>query len=261
MVTPRAPALVLVLATACFEYSPHAIVLDPSERDLHRKALARLEAAPPPASFRFAVVGDTQLRFDEAAELVDDLNARTDLAFVVQIGDFTHVGLLPEFRLMNEVFSRLRVPYFVAIGIHEYLGNGEDIYERMFGAPNLAFTVQRTRFVLFDSNSREFAFDGTVPNLAWIAAQVPSDGAYDRAVLVSHVPPATGDFDPALVANYDAILGAQRSVISFHGHEEKFRFEERAGTPLYVVDALDGRSYLIVTVLPEGGFAVEGVPF
>lgn len=254
-------AVCVLLGSACFEYSPHAIVLDPSERDLHAKALARLAAAPPPETLRFAVLGDTQLRFEDAADAVDHLNRRADLAFVVQIGDIVHVGILPEFREMNEVLARLRVPYFVVIGIHEYLGNAEDIYGEMFGAPNLAFTFERTRFVLFDSNSREFGFDGTVPDLAWLAAQLSPDGTHDRAALFSHVPPGSGDFDPALVKPYDALLGAQRSVISFHGHQERFSFEERAGTPVYVVDAVDGRSYLVATVVAGGGFEVERVSF
>lgn len=60
------PALALVVAVGCFEYSPHAIVLDPFERHLHEKAVARLEAAPAHGMVRFAVVGDTELAYDEA---------------------------------------------------------------------------------------------------------------------------------------------------------------------------------------------------
>jgi hypothetical protein len=255
----RVPALSLVLVAACFEYSPHAIVLDGSERDLHEKALARLRATRPPETVRFAVVGDTQVAFDEAAEAVAHLNGRDDIDFVVQIGDFTHFGLLQEFRRMNEIFARLRVPYFVVIGIHEHLGNGEEIYERMFGAADLAFSFGRTRFVLFDSNSREFAYDGTIPDVAWLAERL--DGAHDTAVLLSHCPPGTSDFDPKLVARYDALLRDHRPIISFHGHEHRFRFEEREGTPLYVADSVDHRSYLVAEVDPAGEFAVERVFF
>jgi hypothetical protein len=160
---------------------------------------------------------------------------------------------------MNERFARLRVPYFVVIGIHDYLGNGEEIYGEMFGAPNLAFTFQGTRFVLFDSNSREFGFDGTVPDLAWLAAQLSVDGTYDRAVLFSHVPPATSDFDPALVQGYDALLRAQPSVISFHGHEEAARYEEQEGTPVYMVDGIDDEA--TSRDGPPEGFEVERITF
>jgi 3',5'-cyclic AMP phosphodiesterase CpdA len=244
----------------CLEYSPHAIDLEPSERDLHRKALERLEATPPPAVLRFAVVGDTQLAFDEAEEAIEHLNARDDLSLVIQAGDFTHFGLVSEFRLMNDLFARLRVPYLVVIGIHEFLGNGEDVYAEMFGAHDLAFTFARTRFVLFDSNSREVAYDGTVPDLGWLRAQL-EPGDHDLAVLLSHCPPGTSDFDPALVEGYDAILRERGPLVSFHAHEHDYRFEEREGTPLHVADSLDHRSYLVATVRAGGAVEVERVHF
>jgi 3',5'-cyclic AMP phosphodiesterase CpdA len=255
--------LALLVAAGCLEYSPHAVDLDGSERDLHSKALARLAAAPAPAVVRFAVVGDTQLAFDEAEEAVDHLNGRADLAFVVQAGDFTNFGLLPEYRLMNHIFERLRVPYFVVIGIHEYLGNGEDIYDRMFGPTDFSFTFAGTRFVLFDSNSREFAFDGSVPDLGWLAAQLPpgGDGTYDRAVLFSHVAPGHGDFDPRLEEPYVALLRSQPSVISFHAHEHRFRFDDATGTPIYLADSVNHRSYLVATLLPDGAIGVERISF
>jgi hypothetical protein len=257
----RFPAFGLALVAACLEYSPHAVVLDASERDLHAKALARLAAGPSPPLLRFAIVGDTQLAYDEAEAAIEHLNARDDLAFVVQMGDFTQLGLLPEFRLMNEIFARLRVPYFVVVGIHDRLGNGDRIFQGMFGSHDFAFTFERTRFVLFDSNSREFAFDGRVPDLAWLAARLAPDGQHDRAVLFSHIAPGHSDFDPALVEGYDALLRDRQPILSFHAHEHQFRVEEREGTFLYLADSVDHRTYLVATLPPGGGFEVERVSF
>ena len=172
--SPRAVAR----AGGLLRVQPPRAVLEASERDLHGKALDRLQAAPPPAVVRFAVVGDTQLAFDEAADAVEHLNAREDLAFVVQMGDFTHVGIAP------------RVPPHergVRPAPRALLRRGRDPRPRgkrrristpgCSGQPHLAFTFGRTRFVLFDSNSREVGFDGSVPNLAWLSAQLAPDGA------------------------------------------------------------------------------------
>lgn len=248
------------LCAACFEYSPHAAELDPHERDLHRKARTRVEGATG-AVVRFALVGDTQLEYDDARDAVASLAARDDLAFVVQLGDFTHYGLASEFRLMNAVFARLPVPYFVVAGIHDLLGNGDAIYRRMFGPLDDTFTVARTRFVLFDSNSRETGFDGTVPDLAWLAARLEPDGSFDRVVLLSHVPPGTGDFDPALADGYAALVRRLPGVVSFHAHEHGYREGAYAGTPLFVADSVDNRSYLVATLGPGGALAVERVSF
>jgi hypothetical protein len=255
------PAAVALALAGCLEYSPHAPPTAPEHRDVHAKALARLAEAPAPSPLRFAVVGDTQRAFDAVEDAVAFLNARDDLAFVVQMGDFTHYGIAPEFVQMNDLFLRLRAPYFVVIGAHEHLGNGRDIYARMFGERELAFTHGRTRFLLFDSNSRELGFRGDVPDLAWLAAQLPGDGTYDLAVFFSHVLPGSSDFDPALEEPYLALLRGAGRVLSFHAHEHRFDFEERDGVPLYLADAVDHRSILVVTVHESGAFEVERVHF
>lgn len=255
------PEVVALALAGCLEYSPHAPPTDPEHRDVHAKALARLAATPAPTPLRFAVVGDTQRAFDEAEDAVSLLNGRDDLAFVVQMGDFTHYGIAPEFVQMNDLFLRLRVPYFVVIGAHEHLGNGRDIYARMFGTRELAFTYGRTRFLLFDSNSRELGFGGAVPDLRWLEAQLADDGTYDLAVFFSHVVPGSSDFDPALEEPYLALLRGAGPVLSFHAHEHRFEFEERDGVPIYVADAVDHRSILVVTVHDGGAFEVERVHF
>jgi hypothetical protein len=148
----------------------------------------------------------------------------------------------------------------VVIGAHEHLGNGRDIYASMFGARELAFTYARTRFLLFDSNSREFGFAGAVPDLAWLASSLARDGTWDLAVLFSHVEPSSSDFDPALEEPYLALVRGAAAV-SFHAHEHRFVFEEREGVPIYVADAVDHRSILVVTVRDGGAYEVERVHF
>lgn len=257
----RALAALALAAAGCLEFSPHAADLQGSERDLNRKAIARLQSGPAPSILRFALVGDVQIAFDEAEDAVEHLNRRDDLAFVVQLGDFTHVGTLQEFREMNEIFERLRVPYLAVIGNHDHLGNGRDIFVDMFGPTEIAFTYAGVRFVLFDSNSREADFDGTVPDVDWLAAQLAPDGAHDRAVLLSHVPPSTSDFDPVLEEPYRDVLRSAPSVVSFHAHEHRFRSGDVAGTPLWVADAVEHRNYLVATVAAGGGIEVERVFF
>lgn len=256
-------ALAVSLAGAgCLEYSPHAIPLDEADRDVHRKSLERLVAQPAAEVLRFAVVGDTQGDFDEAREAVARLNARDDLSFVVQVGDFTHLGLAPEYRKMNEIFRRLRVPYFVVVGNHDLLANGGDIYDHMFGARHLVFMHGRTRFVLFDTNGVEYGWDGTRPDLAFLRRVLGPREEYDQAILFAHIDPYNGDFDPALREPYFALLRDLGVQVSFYGHGHKpgpgF---ERDGSRLHVVGAVDYRTYLIGTVHQDGRIDVERVFF
>lgn len=266
----------LALGTSCLEYSPHALPTAASERDLHAKALLRLASTPPPATLRFAVVGDTQLRFDEARAAVAAANRIEGLSFVVQIGDFTHLGLLEEYREMLHVFEGLSVPWFVVIGNHDQLGNGRAIYERMFGPVNAAFTFGGTRFLLLDTNSREVGFDGSVPDLAWLSSRLVGAVAQQCTVIANaevgregeapvvvfaHVASDSGEFDAALGPQFGALLRDGSARASFHGHEHLFRSGEHDGVPFFVAGGVEDRALLVATQRADDEFDVEMVRF
>jgi len=254
-------AAVFAGSVGCLQYSPHEIRLDSDERNLHGKAVATLLARPPAQQLRFAVVGDTQRLFEDAEDTVRALNARDDLAFVVQVGDFTHWGLADEFRVMNRIFSELRVPYFVVAGIHDLLGTGRVVYEEMFGPVNFAFTYGRARIVLLDSIWGEYGFDGRVPDLEWLAGELAPGPDHDRAVAASHIPPDNPDFDPDLRGEYFRVLRERGAMLSLHGHSHEYRTAEEDGVQMVVADDVGGRSYLVVTAAEDGGFVHERVWF
>lgn len=251
----------VVLVAACLEYSPHVLPSEDRHRDVNRKNLARLEAEPPPPRLRFAVVGDTQTGFGDAADAIESMSTRGDLAFVVQVGDFTDLGLAPEYEAMNDLFRRLPVPYVVAIGNHDHQANGGDIYDRMFGPRDFAFTWGRTRFVVLNTCSMEREFDGTVPDLPWLAASLAPSPEHDRAFVFAHVEPASDAFDPRLRDGFHALLRDGGVVASFHAHEHRYGFEERDGVRYYLAAHVNDREYLVVSEREDGGFDVERVWF
>lgn len=258
----RALLLLLVLPlAACLEFSPHELPQDSSERDLHRKALEALSARSDDLSLRFAAVGDTQLEFNHAEDFVAAVNQRDDLDFVVQLGDFTNYGLTFEYEVMNRIFARLRVPYFVLAGNHDLLGNGQAIYEHMFGPRDLAFTHARVRLVLLDTNSHEHRYTPDVPDLAWLAEQLAPDPAHDEAIVMGHCGPDVFEFNPDLREPYLTLLRGAGVTLSLHAHAHHFESREHDGVMVVTADAVHGRSYLVVTRVPGGGFGVERVPF
>ena len=260
----RAPRLQLAglvcLLASCLEYSPHEIPDREHERDLHAKGVERLRSAPEVAPLQFAVVGDTQLHFDDALRVVEHVNQRGGAAFVVQVGDFTHLGLASEFRLMNDVLRKLDVPYFVAVGVHDLLGSGKHVFESMFGPYDFAFTYARTRLVFVDTNAPEYGFDGTAPDLAWLAEQLAPSPEFDRAVVFAHIDPESTDFDALLVEGYFRALIDAGVSVAFHGHAHHFREYQRGAVRLFTAPEV-GDGYLWVTEQPDGPFDVEVVRF
>lgn len=249
-------AALAVLASGCLEYSPYEL---PGDKGLNRKAVGALLATPPAEPLRFVLLGDTQLAFDEAEEAVRRVNAMGDVSFVVQLGDFTDLGLIREYELMQDVMDGLRVPWLAVIGNHDMLGGGDAIYDRLFGARNLVFTWGRARFVLLDTNSREYGFPENVPDLGWLDAQLAPDGAHDRAVVMAHVPPWSEDFNAALRQPFLDVLASRGVTDAFFAHLHKLSVREESGVRLWVADALTGRSFLVVTLQPTGEVAVETV--
>lgn len=250
-----------ILVAACLEYSPHVLPSEERHRDVNRKNIARLLDEPSPGPLRFAVLGDTQTAFDDTERAVDALSRRGDVAFVVQIGDFTELGLTPEYEVMNDLFRRLPVPYLVVIGNHDHLGNGEDLYERMFGPQDFAFTWARTRFVFLDTCSREEEFDGTVPDLATLAVNLAPSPDHDRAFVFSHVKPESTDFDPSMRDGFRALLRDGGVLASFHGHEHRYESYVQDGVPYFIAAHANDREYLLVSERDDGGFDVERVTF
>lgn len=258
----RGPLAWMVLAAlaGCLEYSPHQLATDAAEQDLNRKAVDRI-VAQPIERLRFAVVGDTQRSFEDAEAAIEAIAARGDIQFVVQIGDFTNVGVWLEFELMNDLFARLDVPYLVVVGVHDLYGNGAAIYASMFGPVNFAFTHARVRFVVFDSNSESYD-GGNVPDVAWLEEQLAPGPDHDVALAFAHVAPGQGkSFNEALTEPTLTALANGGVDLSIHGHAHKYEAYERGGVRFVLADSVDHRSYLVVSQRDDGGFDFEKVGF
>lgn len=249
----RLAAGLLLACAGCLEFSAHDL---PEERDLHRRGVERLAREARDGPVRFVVIGDTQRDFDEARAFVKAVNGRDDVHFVVQVGDFTNTALAFEWDTMHRIFSALAVPYFVVIGNHDQLANGRQIYERVYGPIDFAFTYRGVRLVLLDTNGRESGFAPDVPDLAWLAEQL-APGEHTHAVVLAHCPPTGGDFNAALRAPYVATL-RDGGAIGIHGHAHRYEAWVEDGVRLFTADAVDGFSYLLVTAL-AGELLVEQV--
>lgn len=105
-----------------------------------------------------------------------------------------------------------------AVGNHDLAANSGEVYEKMFGEKNYSFTYKKYKFLFHDTNSREYNFNGNVPNLYWLENEL-KDSVPDWYIGVSHVPPYDVDFDKKLEYPYKNLFAAEpHFLLSLHGH-------------------------------------------
>lgn len=263
-----APLAGLLGLTGCdlLEFSPNDYRVPEEFTNLTAKNLARLQAQPLAAgdTLRFVFTGDSQQFYDEAEGLVASVNQQPGVQFLLVAGDIADFGLAREMRWVDEKLRRLKVPYLTVIGNHDLVGNGREAYQHIFGALDYSFVYGDTKFILLDTNGREYNFDGTAPNMGWLRPQLANRDGARRQVVVSHVPPTNNDFDPALVRPYvQALRDAPGLVFEMNGHNHSFSITQPFGDGVTYVnsDAFSERHYMVVTVWGDRQFRIKRVAF
>jgi 3',5'-cyclic-AMP phosphodiesterase len=260
--------LSLSLLSSCeelFEYHPNQIRLNDDERDLTALNLANLESQQPGDTLRLLVMGDTQRFYDAASAFVAKANTFPHIDFVIHQGDISDFGLSQELRWVHDIMKRLKFPYLTVIGNHDKLANGRKVYQQMYGDFNYSFVYGHTKFVMVDTNGREYGFNGKVPDLDWLGKELvhqPGD-TWQQAIVVSHMPPYDGDFDPELEMPFHQTLKASGRVqLSLHGHIHSWRTEKTYDDAIlyHATTTVKHRGFTYLKVWREG-FEIERVAY
>jgi len=263
-----APLVALLGLASCdlLEFSPNDHNVPEEFTNLTEKNLAKLQAHPLPAgdTLRFIFTGDSQQFYDEAEALVASVNQQPGISFLLVAGDISDFGLAREMRWVDEKLRRLKVPYLTVIGNHDLVGNGRPTYNHIFGAFDYSFVYGDTKFILVDTNGREYNFDGSAPNLGWLRPQLANLQGARRQVVISHVPPTNDDFDPALRMPYvEALRSAPNLVFEMNGHNHSYSISQpyNDGVTYVNSDAFSERHYMVVTVWGNREFRIKRVSF
>ncbi|WP_019946384.1 metallophosphoesterase family protein [Hymenobacter aerophilus] len=264
-------ALVGALAaglSACelVEFSPNDHRAPAHQKDLTAKNLARLAAAPlPPGdTLRFVFTGDSQRFYDDAEDLVRSVNQQPGIQFMLVSGDISDFGLGREMQWVDNELRQLKVPYLTVIGNHDQVANGREAYQEIFGPLNYSFVFGDTKFVLIDTNSREYNFNGRVPDVPWLQQQLADPAGARRTVVISHVPPQDNDFDPSLRDAYAATLRETPNLVfEMNGHRHDYSVTQPFNDGVTYVNSysFEKRNYLIVTVWGDKQFRLKQISF
>ena len=212
---------VVVTLTGCseyHEYSPNQVSDHNSPQDLNKKNLLKLNETPKDDTVTLAFLGDSQNFYDEVDPFVDKVNQIPAIDLVIIAGDISDYGLLQEFEWIYERLTGLNKPFIGVIGNHDLVASGELVYRKMFGALDFSFVYDSIKFIVHNTNSREY-LNGNVPDMEWLGKELKPITGVQHYVGVSHVPPFSGDFDPAKETAYSDLLAKTPGfLVSLHGH-------------------------------------------
>ncbi|MBO2012591.1 metallophosphoesterase [Siccationidurans soli] len=258
----------LALLSGCelIEFSPNQTSTPAAYSDLTAKNMAALAQRPLAAgdTLRFVFTGDSQRFYSEAEDLVESVNQQPGIAFLVVAGDISDFGLGREMRWVHDKLKKLRVPYLTVVGNHDHAGNGRQVYQEVFGPLNYIFTYAGTRFIMLNTNGREYRFDGSVPNIGWLQQQLADTVGVQRQVVINHVPPMDEDFDPQLEQPYvQALKAAPRVALALNGHRHDFGIDQPYGEGLTLINsyAFEKRRYVILTLWGNNQFKLKTIDF
>ena len=222
--------IICCLMTACDKFEFNVYETNGGEKDITvttQYNIERLLHLPEKDSLHIIFTGDTQRQYDDLEDMVEAINALPQVDAVVVAGDISDFGAEFEFELINKQLKLLKVPFITVIGNHDCLANGVKVYEEVYGPLNYSFTWNRIRFVVHNTNSREFNFNGSVPDIAWMQQQLADKENYQSCIFVSHVPPYSEDFDPSLVQAYTQLIhNAKNPVLSTNGHRHNYSLDQ-----------------------------------
>ncbi len=259
----------IVLFTSCkdsFDYSTYVIDFDEVNRGVNSKNLQKLKTKSAGDTIKIAFTGDSHRFYDELENFVtkvNEVNQTNQFDFVVHVGDIADFGLPKQYLWGNSYLQKLDIPYFVLLGNHDMVGNGGQAYTEMFGDYNFSFIYGKTKFIFLNSNSREFEFNGKVPDINWLDNQLKPSNNFNKAVVIFHVPPTDADFDSNLTGSFHETLAKYNNVLfGVHGHLHHFEiYKPFADSITYVnVYGTEHRKFNAISIY-NGTFKVSEYAF
>jgi len=236
-----------------FEYSPYEVRLDDDEKNINQRNIARIEALKISRNdtLRFILSADVQGFYEENEAMVQNINQRHDIDFLLLGGDLTDFGLVQEFKLIHEDFKTLRMPYVAVVGNHDAVNNGQLAFKAMYGDYNTSFAVGNSRFILLNTNYIEF--NKQVPDLDWLEKELAALANYENIFVLSHIPPENYEFGQENAERYSQLISQYHVTFSLHGHNHAFKYNfPFDGTVPYVETAASkNREYLVFTVIGD----------
>ncbi len=258
--------LAQIMLTACdmIESHPYDVHIS-GEKHLTDKNKGLIESGLKGRhSFVFAMISDTQRGFDETADVVQAINSRQDIDFVVHGGDMTEYGTSRELEWTRDILNRLNVPYISVIGNHDCIATGLEAYRTIFGDLNYSFIAGDIKFLCLNTNALEFDRSVDVPDFCFLDNELSmTPPEVSGTIVLMHAGPFSEQFNNNIAREFHERLKCfpdLRFCLYGHGHKVKASDPFGDGIMYYECASIRKRSFLLFTVR-EGDYDYEVIEF
>lgn len=263
-VLPFLMGLFLFIGCDMIEYHPYDLDIH-GETGINAKNIQLIEEKlHGKEKISFAVISDTQRWYDETQEVVDVINKRNDIDFVVHTGDISDFGMKLEFEKQRDILNVLRVPYVCLLGNHDCLATGQEVFNRIFGPENFSFTAGNTHFICLNTNALEFDYSTAIPDFTFLKDELKNlPDHVTKTVVAMHARPFSEQFNNNVAEVFHHYLkqfpGLQFCIYG-HGHSIQADDLFKDGIMYYECTCIHKRAYLYFTI-NENEYTYEVVDF
>lgn len=259
-------AFLSILLYGCdmFDYHPYDGKIT-GERDINKKNITKIEAnLKGRTSFKFAFISDTQRWYDDTEDVIENINARKDIDFVIHGGDVSDFGLTDEFLWQRDILNKFNIPYVVIIGNHDFLANGEEVFMKVFGEVNKSFMAGNVKIVYLNTNALELDYSTPIPNFHFIREENrPENRLHQKTIVAMHARPYSEQFNNNVAdVFHDEIKKYPNLLFCLNGHDHSLNITDIFEDDIiyYGISNIAKRKYFIFTIT-EDTYEYEVVEF
>ncbi|WP_347358598.1 metallophosphoesterase [Bdellovibrio sp.] len=245
----------LLSSCAPFVDSPFSDQLLRPERGLNAHATSRIPNVSADGVLRIAVFSDSHQNYKELDKATYTINQTKDIDFVANLGDFTNSGYNLEYDQFIDAVEHIKHPTIMALGNHDAIGAGLQLFRKAFGPTNFHFESGGYRFIFFNSNNLETPDDFSPE---WLKDAVTSSSL--PVLIFSHVQLRDQDrfFGKDAILLNDVISNNKVKVI-FNGHNHVYNLIMDSGTVMMQCGRVEapGDAHWLLVEITGNNFCVK----